>query len=329
VAVQRLITRHLLIDTTMTAGTWNAKLVEWGRSLAGRQWQAEVSAPQPGRPFYAGLATIPAHVSTAAVRAAYAAAWPSRLRDVDAAHTPHAAGAPTVTLPGLLNAIALQTCDDNSPHLPAGSVGRLGLQGLELAYEFPRTKPGLTSLRLMTVLHPIYTALFAAIRELGWNDLLYQTGGGACFRGIKHRAEATVTIAGARVTIDPFHRPDAAKVARINTHFSADQRRKVVAATRTARRLSEHGLGAAIDFNIRENDQGISTRPFGSMDPRIVAIFEAFHFRFGACFGLTDPMHFEYCETPCAPAAAASGAPRPVVTRSMLLPERATGRVMA
>ena len=57
--------------------------------------------------------------------------------------------------------------------------------------------------------------------------------------------------------------------------------------------MSEHGLGAAIDFNVTENDQGIAARPFGSMDPRIVAIFEAFHFRFGACFNPTDPMHFE------------------------------------
>jgi len=65
------------------------------------------------------------------------------------------------------------------------------------------------------------------------------------------------------------------------------------------------------------------------MDPRIVAIFEAFHFRFGACFGLTDPMHFEYCETPCAPAAATTGTLGAVVTRRMLLPEGITGRVLA
>jgi len=328
-AVRRLITRHLLIDTTMTAGTWNAKLVAWARSLAGRQWQAEVNAPQAGRPFYSTLATIPAHVSTAAVRATFAAAWPLRLRDADAANAPHAAGATVVTLPGMLNAISLRTCDDNSAHLPAGVVGALRLQGLELAYEFPRTKPGITSLRLMSVLHPVFTALFTAIRDLGWNDLLYQTSGGACFRGIKHRAEARVTIAGVATTIDPFHRPDAAKVARINTHFSPDQRRKVVAASRTARSISEHGLGSAIDFNVDENGQGVAARPFGSMDPRLVAIFEAFHFRFGACFGLTDPMHFEYCETPCAPAAATAGTLGPVVTRGMLMPERATGRVVA
>jgi len=100
-------------------------------------------------------------------------------------------------------------------------------------------------------------------------------------------------------------------------------------AYRAARTLSQHGLGAAIDFNVPENQPGSSTRPFGSMDPRIVAIFEAFHFRFGGCFNPRDPMHFEYCETPCAPASANAGTLGRVITPRMLLPLRATDRVLA
>jgi hypothetical protein len=323
--VSRLFLRYLLIDTTMTATHWNSRLVAWGTSLAGRQWQAEVNAPQPGRPFYASLATVPAHVNSAAARASIMTGWNQRVADTDAAHPPDAAGAAAVTLEGLRNAVALRDCNNADPHLPAGALTDLNLQGLELTYQFPRTRGiTITKLALMTQLHPVYTALFQAIRELGWNDLLYHCEGGGCFRGTKLRAEARVTIGGSPVTVLPFDSPNATTVARINTNFSAAQRAKVVRAERAARRISEHGNGSANDYNIVENDQDIPTRPFGSMDPRIVAIFEAFHFRWGACFPTTDPMHFEYCQAPCAPAAANAGAPGQVVTPRLLLPPQAT-----
>jgi hypothetical protein len=67
-AVRQLLLRHGLIDTTMTADQWNARLVEWGSGLAGRQWQAEVSAPQAGRPFYATLVSVPAHINSATLQ---------------------------------------------------------------------------------------------------------------------------------------------------------------------------------------------------------------------------------------------------------------------
>jgi hypothetical protein len=115
------------------------------------------------------------------------------------------------------------------------------------------------------------------------------------------------------VLVNPFNRPDATTVTRINTHFTAAQRAQVIRATRTARRMSEHGLGAAIDVNVPENGQNVAGRAFGGMDPRITAIFEAFHFRWGGCFNRTDPHHFEYCRNACAPAAVpatpAPGAP--------------------
>ena len=326
--VQRLLTRYLFINTTMTADQWNRQFSAWGTGLAGRQWQAEVQAPQPGRPFYASLAAIPAHVNTAAPRAAFATSWTQRLADTDAAHAPHAAGATVVTLAGLQNAVQLRDCDNGNRHLPAGALGALPLQGLEMAFNYPRPARIITSLPLMQQLHPVCTALFRAIRELGWNDLLYETEGAACFRGIKHPASARVTEGGVQITVDPFTAPNATTVTRINTLFTAAQRARVIAATRTARNISEHGLGAAIDFNVPENQQDIAARPFGSMDPRIVAIFEAFHFRCGACFNPTDPMHFEYCQAPCAPAPANAGALGPVVTPRMLMPVAATGSVV-
>lgn len=304
--IQRLFTRHLYIDTRMTAGQWNGRLNAWQTGLAGRQWRAEVFGTQPGLPFYASLAPVPAHVNTAAVRANFAAAWTQRLADADAAHAPHAAGAMVVTLAGLRNALSLRRCDNGNPHLPAGTLSRLSLQGLELAYNFPM-QVGATTIRRLTLLqqlHPVYTALFRTIKELGWNDLLYQTSGGGCFRGIKHGAASRVNIGGTSVLVNPFNNPNATTVNRINTNFTPAQRTRVVQATRTARRMSEHGLGAAIDVNVPENGQRIAGRAFGSMDPRITAVFEAFHFRWGACFTTTDPMHFEYCSATCAPAAA-------------------------
>jgi outer membrane protein OmpA-like peptidoglycan-associated protein len=66
----------------------------------------------------------------------------------------------------------------------------------------------------------------------------------------------------------------------------------------SARLLSNHGLAIAIDLNSFENTQN-AARPSGSMDPRIVALFESFHFDWGKCFGTPDPMHFEYCGTAC------------------------------
>lgn len=326
--VRALLMRHLLIDTVMTADQWNARLVSWGTGLAGRQWQAEVGAPQPGRPFYASLATIPAHVNTATEQAAFTRAWDLRVGEVNARNAPHAPGAAVVTLSGLLNAVELRTCV-NSPHLPAGIIRPLTLAGLEFAFDYPAANRKVTSLPLMTRLHPVYTALFTAIRDLGWQDLLYQCGGGGCFRGTKHGVVVRVNVGGSQISINPFDGPNATKVTQLNTHGTPEDRTRVINAALVAQQLSNHGRGAAIDFNTFENDQGIALRPLGSMDPRIVAIFEAFHFNFGACFRPTDPMHFDYCDAPCAPAAANAGTLGPVITQRMLLPMRATDRVLA
>ncbi|MEO8075459.1 MAG: M15 family metallopeptidase [Acidobacteriota bacterium] len=66
--------------------------------------------------------------------------------------------------------------------------------------------------------------------------------------------------------------------------------KKIPGNPAAARNMSEHSLGIAIDLNVFENGQNTT----GSMDPRIVALFEAFRFRWGKGFSTPDPMHFEY-----------------------------------
>jgi len=66
--------------------------------------------------------------------------------------------------------------------------------------------------------------------------------------------------------------------------------KKIPGDAAAARRISEHSLGIAIDLNVFENGQNTA----GSMDPRIVALFEANRFRWGKGFPTPDPMHFEY-----------------------------------
>jgi hypothetical protein len=55
------------------------------------------------------------------------------------------------------------------------------------------------------------------------------------------------------------------------------------------RSISLHTWGIAVDFNVATN--GVGTK--GDMDPRIVAIFEKWGFRWGGRWALPDPMHFE------------------------------------
>ena len=66
--------------------------------------------------------------------------------------------------------------------------------------------------------------------------------------------------------------------------------KKIPGNPAAARNMSEHSLGIAVDLNVFENPQ----RTTGSMDPRVVALFEAFRFRWGKGFSTPDPMHFEY-----------------------------------
>ena len=53
--------------------------------------------------------------------------------------------------------------------------------------------------------------------------------------------------------------------------------------------LSMHAFGLAIDLNVSTNQLGTS----GDLDPRVVAIFERWGFRWGGRWSRPDPMHFE------------------------------------
>jgi subtilisin family serine protease len=133
---------------------------------------------------------------------------------------------------------------------------RLG--GLQLVFDFPvleGVRP-FRSLRVLGALRHVFEAVFQGVADFGWNDLLFQCAGAACLRGVK-------------LPVDP---------ARPDRHG------------RAARVLSNHGYGIAVDVNTFENVQ----RTTGTMDPRIVALFESFGFSWGRCFPFPDPMHFEY-----------------------------------
>lgn len=303
--VRQVITRLGFIDTVMPPAQWNARYASWRRGLPGRQWDSEVNGTQPGLPLYAGMLAVPAHVSTATQRAAFTTAWNARVATVDAAHPPMAAGAAAVTLSGLRNAEQLRS--DAPASIPPGLQGGVDLQGLEVARgTFPLVDGGPVSRRftMLRQIHPVCEALFRAIRELGWNDLMYQTSGAVVFRGVKHNPRIDVTT-GPPIGA-PFSAITPAKVARINADATPASRAAVVRAARAARTMSDHALGIAIDINYPENVDSVPGRPFGSMDPRLVALFEAFHFRWGAGFTPTDPHHFDYCQAPCAPAAVAA-----------------------
>jgi hypothetical protein len=53
--------------------------------------------------------------------------------------------------------------------------------------------------------------------------------------------------------------------------------------------LSKHAWGLAIDLNVYDNPEGAKPK----MDPRIVAIFERWGFRWGGRWTKPDGMHFE------------------------------------
>jgi len=53
--------------------------------------------------------------------------------------------------------------------------------------------------------------------------------------------------------------------------------------------ISLHTWGIAIDMDAATNYRGIR----GTMDPRVVAIFKRWGFRWGGDWKYTDPMHFE------------------------------------
>ena len=116
----------------------------------------------------------------------------------------------------------------------------------------------------MGQLYPVYTALFQAVRELD-GTTRYIGPPAANASGIKHPAAARVRVGGAQVTIDPFNRPDATTVTRINTLFTPGERARVVAATRTdSCRRMKRGAFRAKGRRVRLLRIGGSTAVTGS-----------------------------------------------------------------
>ncbi|MDX1417651.1 MAG: M15 family metallopeptidase, partial [Candidatus Promineifilaceae bacterium] len=205
------------------------------------------------RPFYAELVTIPAAVPFNRQRNQIRAAWTNYLRQVDSQH-PRLSAASTAVL---------RRCDAASNRaIPRGLIGTAQMGGLQMVRQFPNLhgRRLINGRQVLGVIRPTVEALFTTINNLGWNDLLFQSSGAFCVRGVKHPVGSA-------------------------TYHTA------------ARRLSEHGIGLALDLNVFENPQGRGET--GVMDPRIVALFEAFHFRWGRCFRTPDPHHFEYCGAGC------------------------------
>lgn len=261
-AFQALIVRLGLIDTTLSTTDFNGRASAWLRGAAGRQWFFETGqgAHPAAQPFYVDAVTtaapaiaIPAVVNIQPQRAQGQAAWNTRVQQTDAdPATPPQSAASTRALAACRN-------------IPIANFTRAAdFRGLELVTSWPvlrtRARPR-HSLSFLAAAQPAFQAAMRAIRDLGWNDLLFQTAGTGCFRGTK--------IPGNVAGLDPA----------------------------AVRRMSNHSLAIAGDFNDFENKQpraGNGATANGTMDARLVALFAAFNFRWGAQFNTPDPMHFEY-----------------------------------
>jgi N-acetylmuramoyl-L-alanine amidase len=178
-ATASLVTAMGLIDTTLEYSDYDARFAAWsvpqaGRASAGRAWRletgVEASALGAGMPFYPELVTPPPVVSVAAQRAQVQAAWATRLSDFDAGK----------------NTTPLTQCDDRYV-ASLGLTAPNALGGLELLTSFPApsTRRPLSSLEGLAQIRAAWELAFQTVRDLGWNDLLFQTGGMLCFRGTK------------------------------------------------------------------------------------------------------------------------------------------------
>jgi len=246
------------VDTTLKKFPIYRRLFSrWDSGIAGSMWRMETGARKsqfgfpPGLPFYPEVLPngIPRDMKlpTPSMQR-IDAVWLARVRSVGAVDSKDKAdilrkcGNSAVTSNEFANAFA------------SASLGGIRLT----ADRFPVLDGRRQILHRVTVLAqaaPTITALFEALAALGWNDLLLESAGTLCFRGVKLKWIAT----------------------KAERYYKA------------AQRLSTHGYGLAIDVNDFENPKVAPP----VIDPRIVAIFEAFHFDWGLSFPETDPHHFD------------------------------------
>ncbi len=238
-----------LLLTSGSAAT-DAQFAQWQTGRPGKMWQLEVGqAPQ-----FAGTLILPMEqvvtplpsVDLTKSKLLADPIWQQRVVDTQQ------------QLPDDLAAqvASLTTCDPTP--MPDTFYQTVSVGGLQIAYDFPALVGAsrVLDLTVNSALVDTFAAVLTALFELGWNDLVFQSSGAACFRGEK--VPPTVTD--------------------VQTQLHA------------ARKMTTHGLGVAVDFNSVEAPQGTS----GDMDWRVVALMEALRFTWGACFPTPDPMHFEY-----------------------------------
>ena len=279
--VHQMVMSSMLIDTTLSLQDYLARFNTWSRGPAGHQWRLETgrdtSGGGPGRPFY--RQAVPAQPDSCVQGQTNPPNIPAPVdisaqkRQIQTAWDTWVREVETRTGAGTeATTTTLRTCNDERV-TGLRLISSASLGGLELTGQFPRLAPpaggsraGIhTNMGFLTALRCTFEHLMRTIYQLGWGDLLFQTAGSGCFRGNK---------------------------------VQGDLARRAAAA----RRISNHGFGIAVDLMVLENPQGQRT---STIDPRIVAIFEAFHFRWGRCFAAPsdpDPHHFEYCGSGCAPA---------------------------
>lgn len=250
--VQALIRGPRIVDAAVTEAQLRARFRAWRDGLPGRAWRLETgretSAAGAGRPFYPELAQVPAAVDLEPARRRILPEWDRQVRAVRVADEDARTNALVSGLPSAAIADLFGNCQ---------------FRGLGIARAFPQRAAdgGKNSVQVLRAVEPVFGAVFETVRALGWNDLVFHTGGAWFFRGRKvprSRVDARLNPASARV-------------------------------------LSNHGLGLAVDFNTFETRQHTA----GSLDPRIVAVFETFRFVWGRCFPTPDAMHFEYCGAGC------------------------------
>ncbi len=262
-----------LTDSNVSLVQYNAKQSGWEAGLPGQFWRAETGQNlnlTPGLPFYPELVTIPAGVNVAREIAQIDAAWQTHRQAVETAHPINDRMTPEerLTVMNRITGILTDRNTDN-PASIRNLFGRASYGGVALAYNFPQIEGDTivrTYGRVLTRLVPAVEAVFQVVRELGWNDLLFHTAGSQLFRG---------TVNGGTPT----------------------------AKYRSARNISKHAYGMALDLNEVENPLS----GHASMNPRIVALFESFGFTWGDCFSSNkDPHHFEYNGNPYVRMASAN-----------------------
>lgn len=261
----------------------------WRNALAGQHWLAEtgqIPGLTAGLLFYPNLVTIPAAVNTQTQRQQIDSAWQARLAQVDQAFPISPGATPQEILmiqQQRMQSLTAKNQPNPSAIAPLFSAASFG--NVKLAYEYPQlvntaNPVGIRrQVNVLKVLVPVVEAVFRTVEELGWNDLLFHTMGGQLFRGIG-------TTQNNRESVDAF----------------------IQRAYPRARGISNHAYGLALDLNFVENPQ--ETGAHAAMAPRLVALFEAFGFRWGYCFNHTDGHHFEYAGNPIVVPAFTTG-PQP------------------